>query len=206
MNNKGGTYLELLDRIQNYRWPKKGDRLLVKGQDLERDAEFSDDVISRHVHIWDGNMRAAELLIRACDEGSPHRHSLVYPILFTYRHAMELAMKWVILNYSQYSNVEVGDFQHHNLWKLWCTCRQILAEFESGGDDVLAVEQIVKDFHDLDGSAITFRYGYSKDGKLVELPGYPISLSNIQDVMEGVGHFFSGVDGQLNAYCSNTDR
>ena len=205
MNNSGGTFLALLDRIQNYRWPQKGDRLVVEGQDWERDAEISDDVISRHVHIWHGNMRAGELLIRACEEGSPDRHSLVYPILFTFRHAIELAMKWVILNYGRHSTVEIGDFQHHNLWRLWCTCRQILAEFDVGGEDISAVEQIIKDFHDLDASAIAFRYGYSRDGTLVELPSYPIDLSNIQDVMKGVGHFFNGVDGVLQEYCSNAD-
>ena len=48
----------MLDRIQSYRWPKKGDRLLMQSQDCENAAEISSDVISRHVHIWDGNMRA----------------------------------------------------------------------------------------------------------------------------------------------------
>ena len=35
----------MLDRIQSYRWPKKGDRLLMQSQDCENAAEISSDVI-----------------------------------------------------------------------------------------------------------------------------------------------------------------
>ena len=61
-------YAALLDRIQNYRWPKKGDRLLKESQDWERGVKISNDIISRHVQIWDGNMRAGVILISAWAE------------------------------------------------------------------------------------------------------------------------------------------
>ena len=109
---------EALDRIQNYRWPKMGDRLLKQSQDWKQGAEISSDSISRHVHIWDGNMRAGAVLINACGENNPDRHSLIYPILLNYRHAIELAMKWIISMYGRHATVEIGDFEHHNLWKL----------------------------------------------------------------------------------------
>ena len=46
---------------------------------------------------------------------------------------------------------------------------------------------------------------YSKAGTLVELPNYPIDLPHIQDVMEGIGHFFDGADAQLDGHCSAAD-
>ena len=63
--------VEMLHRIQNYRWPKKGDRLLKESQDWERGVKISNDIISRHVHIWDGNMSAGAILISACEENNP---------------------------------------------------------------------------------------------------------------------------------------
>ena len=80
MSDRHESFLAgMLDRIQSYRWPKKGDRLLMQSQDCENAAEISSDVISRHVHIWDGNMRAGAVLIGACGENNPDRHSLIYP-------------------------------------------------------------------------------------------------------------------------------
>ena len=195
----------MLDRIQSYRWPKKGDRLLMQSQDCENAAEISSDVISRHVHIWDGNMRAGAVLIGACGENNPDRHSLIYPILLNYRRAIELAMKWIIFMYGRRATVQIDDYEHHDLWKLWCLCKLIIVEFGSEDEAIPVVEQIIKDFHDLDGSGQAFRYAYSKAGTLVELPNYPIDLPHIQDVMEGIGHFFDGADAQLDGHCSAAD-
>ena len=203
MSDQHESYERLLDRIQNYRSPKKGDRLLKESQDWERGVKFSNDIISRHVQIWDGNMRAGAILISAWAENSPGRHYLIYPILFNYRHSIELAMKWIINMYGGHATVRIDDYENHNLWKLWCLCKQIIVELGSEDEEIPVVEQIIKDFHDLDGSGQNFRFAYSKVNRtLLELPKYPIDLLHIQDVMEGVAHFFYGTDAQLDARCS----
>ena len=90
MSDSQKSYLvEMLDRINNYRWPKKGDRLLKESKGWDRGAEISNVGISRHAHIWDGNMRAGAILIGACGESNPDRHSLIFPILLNYRHTIE---------------------------------------------------------------------------------------------------------------------
>ena len=77
--------------------------------------------------------------------------------------------------YGGYSTVQIDDYEHHDLWKLWCFCKQIIVELGSEDEAIPAVEQIIKDFHDLDRSGQNFRYAYSRDNKtLVELPKYPI--------------------------------
>ena len=182
----------------NLRWPKKGDRLLRKCGEWKHGAGFSNDTTFRHSHIWDGNMRAGAILIGACEEDSYECHTLIYPILFNYRHAIELAMKWVIKMYGRYSTAQIDDFEHHNLWKLWCLCKKIIVEVGSEGEAIPVVEQIIKDFHDLDSSGQTFRYSNSKAGTPVVLPDYPIDLLHIRDVMQGLAHFFDGVDAQLD--------
>ena len=195
------TLMSKMEAALNYRWPKKGDRLLRKCQDSGRGGKFSSDVTSRHVHIWDGHMKAGAILINASEEDRDERHSLIYPSLSNYRHAIELAMKWIIKTYGSYSTVQIDDFEHHDLWKLWCLCKEIIVEVGPDGSAIPVVEQIIKEFHDLDSSGQTFRYSSPKAGTPAPLPDYQIDLPNIRDVMEGVASFFDGVDGQLDS-CS----
>jgi hypothetical protein len=188
---------ELLDI--KYRWPKKGDRLLRRSDDWSRGVEFTNHPTSRHVHQWDGYMSAGAGLIYLCtQDGFEHeRQFVIYPILFNYRHGVELAMKWIIVCYGGRG---VGGIEEdHDLWKLWKQCRAIIEEYQPDDhDDADAVEQIIKDFHDLDKAGVSFRYGWGKDGKHIKLPNHMIDLENIRDVMEGVAGFFTGLDGWLD--------
>ena len=123
---------------------------------------------------------------------------LVYPILYNYRHAVELALKWIIMKFGNYASVEVGDYEHHNLWKLWCVYKEIVLELGSDdGNTLEVVEQVMKDLHDLDGSGQAFRYADAKHGTF-KLPEDAIDLRNTREVMKGVDHFFTGVYGQLD--------
>ena len=207
MSAKQGSWLDLIDKAtkSKYRLPKKGDRLLPESQGCDHGATFSNDEISRHVFIWDGYMKAGELLIQACEEHSYERDFLIYPILFNYRHAIELAIKWVITQYGSYSTVQVDDIEHHNLWKLWQMCKQIIIEVGSESETIFVVEGVIKEFHDLDKSAQAFRYPNNKEGVLFVLPYRMIDLQNIRDVMEGISLFFNGVDGQLAHHSAAVD-
>ena len=115
-------------------------------------------------------------------------------------------MKWIIVHYGGYSTVEIGDIVHHNLWKLWKLCKQIMIEVGSEDEAIPVVEQVIKDFHDLDKSAMAFRYSRDKEDVLIALPDGMIDLENIRDVMEAVNNFFDGADGQLDANSSAVDR
>jgi len=201
------TFAELLEP-REYVWPKRGDRLLRATDDWEKAVTFSAPAFDRHVHIWAGYMRAGDALVEEAERESVDRDFLVYPILFVYRHGLELAIKWTIEQYGRYVDVYL-DHQNlnHNLWQLWGLCKQVIVGVGDNDedDDLSAVEQVVKDFHDLDKNAMAFRYSRNKDGTTIMLPNTPIDLGNIQRVMEAVDHFFSGVDGQLDAYTSAAD-
>jgi len=98
-------FVELGEITASYRWPRKGDRLLRASNDRNKGVEFSADPVSKHVHIWSGYIRAGAALIEECDQDSVDRHFLIYPILFNYRHGLELAMKWIIDRYGRYADV-----------------------------------------------------------------------------------------------------
>lgn len=205
MRKRPKTFTELLDPDRFFRWPKKGDRLLRASDDWNRGVDFAWGKNSREVHIWSGYTNAGAALIDACEEDPHERHFLIYPILFNYRHSIELAMKWVITHYGRYSSAEIGDIKHHDLWQLWKLCRQIIVEVGSEDEAIPVVEQVIKEFHDLDKSALAFRYSHDKDGALISLPNGLIDLDNIRHVMESVSNFFDGVDGELAAHSSAVD-
>lgn len=206
---KPKTFAELAESIGSYRWPKKGDRLLRASDNWDRGVEFSAHPVSRHVHIWNGYIRAGEALIEECAKDSVDRHFLIYPILFNYRHGLELAMKWIIDRYGHYAGVRLQEAERdHDLWGLWRRCKQVIIEVGSEGEDdeaLCVVEQIVKDFHDLDKSAMAFRYSTDKKGTTIKLPDTSVDLENVKDVMEALNNFFTGVDGQLDANSSAVD-
>ena len=147
-------------------------------------------------------MTAGAVLVGACKGNRPERFWLVYPILFNYRHGIELAMKWLIGRYASYSSVQVGKTTHHDLWRLWMTCKPIIIEVGSNDDAIPIVEQVVKDFHDLDRSSFAFRYAKDKKDALIPLPDGMLDLENLRDVMEAVEHFFEGADAQMDHHAS----
>jgi hypothetical protein len=75
-----------------YKWPKKGDRLLRSEKDWQRSVAFEEQQVARHVFIWDGYMKAGATLVDQGQSGGDRvdRHELVYPILFCYRHGLSL--------------------------------------------------------------------------------------------------------------------
>jgi hypothetical protein len=194
MSGRPENFADILNRT--CRWPKKGDRLLPKSIDWDRGIKFSNDQISRHVFLWQGYMRAAATLIEASKGYRAERQMIIYPILFNYRHGIELAMKWVI---TMYGGISIEKIEHHDLWQLWKICRQIIPSLGTNDEAIQAVEQVIKDLHDLDGNALKFRYSCDKNGVLPSLPDGLINLEHIRDVMEAVGNFFEGADGQLGA-------
>ena len=120
---------------------------------------------------------------------------MIYPILFVYRHAIELAMKWILTMYGGYG---ANDIAHHDLWQLWKLCREVIDTAGDGNGSSDTVEPIIKEMHDLDKSALAFRYGIDKNNNPPKLPEGLYDLENIRDVMTGVGHFFDGTDGMLS--------
>jgi hypothetical protein len=197
MKKRPTSFDELLNF--EHRWPKKGDRLLRRSDDWERGVEFSKFPIDRHVHLWEGYMRAGAGLIELCtqDGYEGDRRFVIYPILFNYRHGLELAMKWIVLRFGGqgFQGIEAD----HDLWKLWKRCRAIVEQYETNDDEATdAVEKIVKEFHDLDRVGVSFRYGWGKEGKEIKLPDHMIDLENIHDVMQGVSGYFTGLDGWLD--------
>ena len=169
---------------------------------------FEEHKIARQVYMWDGYMKAGAVLVDQCErENYLDQHEFVYPALFCYRHGLELAMKWIIGQYGRFAGVSSMAHMHHDLWQLWKVCKNVILQLGSDGENeaLRAVEQVVKEFHELDRESFAFRYSTDKKGMVISLPDVPFDLSNIKDVMEGANNLFIGADGQLDDNINNAD-
>jgi hypothetical protein len=197
---------ELLLDPPKYRWPQKTDRLFVPPVSPERGTCTADDTLAREVFMGSGYMRAGAVLVERCLADPQHGHELIYPIVFNYRHALELEIKWVLDRYGRYAAIQEFE-RNHNLAQLWKVCRQVIEEIGGPSDDgaLETVERIVLELHALDPSSFAFRYSTDKNGRPIPL-NLSVDLENIRDVMEGVENFFQGVDGQLDHNSSAVDH
>lgn len=118
----------------------------------------------------------------------PDRIAFVQPILFLYRHSIELDLK-ALLRIDLDSGATKHSPPDHNLQELWNRVRRKLVASNFADKDALsAVEMIVKDFVTVDPIGATFRYAQDKKGEVIAAPNQ-IDLQNLQEVMEGIRYF-----------------
>jgi hypothetical protein len=111
-----GPFEDILKK--EYRWPKRGDRI---AQHISKatDAYISDVSHERAVFLWRGYFQAGKLLAEHCERVSFDVNYLVYPMMYNYRHALEVAMKELISEYGPFVDVEPAPDNNHNLLQLW---------------------------------------------------------------------------------------
>jgi|GEM_PF-7035449 hypothetical protein len=190
----GKKFEDILNR--DYRWPKPGDRVIGRaGQGAHQ--YVAQDGFERHSLMGDGYFRAGEVLIDQCHRDPFDAHMLIYPILFCYRHALEISLKWIVQQYGRLGSVALPEKSTHDLaelWKLHCEISKVCGNaIDREPED--AVGRIVQDFHEMDKGSFTFRYATDKNGVTITLPRGIVDLATLRDVMESCANFFQGSDG-----------
>lgn len=93
---------------------------------------------------------------------------LVYPIIFLYRHYIELRLKEIIEHGSELLDLDNKIPTHHEIMTLWTAggARGIVLEVwpDDSGDDLKAMEETLKEFARYDQVASTFRYPVDTKG------------------------------------------
>src|SRR6266567_2236337 len=110
------TFTEILTKA--FRWPSAGDRLFAVAEEPMDDAMLVGDWYARLHIMTDGYKRAADLLVHEAIREPNKRDFLVYPIIFCYRHYLELELKSMLAMYGPSVGIE-ANWSSHNLEKLW---------------------------------------------------------------------------------------
>ncbi|MCU5380271.1 hypothetical protein OCA08_24360 [Bacillus cereus] len=185
---------------------------------------------SHYYHTrWDlyskGYMDAADCLI---DNSIANRHAhigdrLVYPIIFSYRQAVELKLKQIILldenlknNTTQDTLKIMNDFGHE-VDKLWDKVKIIIQklfkkDIEGHGEGkIQQIDNYIKEFAEIDSLSFTFRYPLAKPNRKQVIEGNlpieqlenlsdnlePICLSNLKESMHDLMSFLTGTANTL---------
>lgn len=150
----------------------------------------------------EGYRRAADILIRHIDETGRDQDFLVYPIVFLYRHHIELQIKQVtglarqLLrdDDSRYSNKVT-----HNLNSLWETARRAILQADDtlSSSDFTRVSAVVKALNEADLRATGFRYARTREGGRSLEGVHYINTRRFGDLMAAASDELDAIDDGL---------
>ncbi|MDP3860085.1 MAG: hypothetical protein Q8Q63_00685 [Phaeovulum sp.] len=110
----------------DFRWPRHGDTAFVIADNPDDNANIASCEFSRLVLMVDGYKRGADLMVAETMQDWRWRDLLVYPIIFNYRHFLELSLKYLLATYGRSVGID-PIWNEHNLTKLWCKFCKLLS-------------------------------------------------------------------------------
>jgi hypothetical protein len=191
------SFEDMLKR--EFRWPKMADRPFSESPDWQRNASIARRRQDRLVLMMTGYKAAADLMVERAAGSGYGRDTLVFPIVFNYRHFIELSLKYLIATYGRSVNVE-PNWKSHDLAELWRTFKGVLKQYGDNDPDQTnqAVENIIAEFAKVDPQSFAYRYPVDRDGNLLELGQSELDLQSLAAVMKGLERYFTGCDGWLD--------
>jgi hypothetical protein len=140
--------------------------------------------------------------------------SKIYPLVFLFRHYLEMILKDTIryenlISKKNYSD-EVGFPPSHSLIELWKELKPMIQKRYTLYDENLkkeckendeVVEKLLTEIEDIDGGSYAFRYPFNKPTKTdkrirYSLPFMTINLQNLKNMMQNLSDYFEGINEQ----------
>ncbi len=158
-------------------FPQNGDKLFKSDGNMWN---VADTTVSHE--DWciyaDGYKKAADILVQDVLKTGTKKNFLIYPIIFLYRHHLELRLKDIIRN-SGILTGQVPDIPvHHRIGDIWNDCKKIILELQSANEDssinLDIISRCIGEFQKYDPGAVAFRYPMNKKGET--------SLSNLKQI------------------------
>ena len=160
-------------------------RVLFTPGDGEYNAclNFNHDMSTGYV---EGYRRGAKLLFDSLGESTSNIDFLVYPILFCYRHHIEVQLKR-ILNYGLFLVKKQEGIGGHDIKILWERVKGIIRQNYKGGGNIRfaeAVEYFILQIHDIDPDSTELRYNKKLDNSKSLKDIKHIDLKNSVRILE----------------------
>jgi hypothetical protein len=188
--------------------PQKGDRLFRGDlRDWMNNACLNVMVNGDAYAYKAGYRRGAEILVDYVCQNGRDQDFLVYPIIFLYRHHVELMLKRIIkrilyLIDARLTEDQKQHLERHRLDLLWRDLRMMLPRMceavgweEIDAAHIKGVDEYIRQLSELDADSLSFRYSHSKKGK----ESLPRSLKNINlrhfgELMTRLANYLYGID------------
>jgi hypothetical protein len=132
---------------------------------------------------------------------------LVFPVLFAYRHWLELRLKSLIVLGKQWHEEPAKPPTGHRLQCLWPKARvAIEAAFPDDSTDLDALSAVISELSQVDPESQTFRYARNRKGA-VNLDGPSnVNMAHIAAVMQKVALVLDGAADGMDEMMRSADR
>lgn len=170
-------------------WPEKKDRLFSFCRTPAGFWRGIDTAFIAH-----GYKLSADIVIRQIEQNLEckcYRDQLVFPVVFLYRHYLELSLKAIVEIGGELLDRPTQPKKSHALDELWEQCKSILIESHPD-DPVIDLENVqeqIRQFTEIDSRSTAFRY---PENAKADVTKTQIDLENLSAVMEKIGNFLDG--------------
>lgn len=150
-----------------------------------------------------GYRRAADVLVAHIAETGCHQDTIVYPYVMCWRHYVELQLKTLIVLFQRFLRKDVEIRRTHRIDLLWSKLRGLFDESGLVEADaaLAAVDQVLRQLHELDPTSEHFRYPIVAAGSADTLPGLQnLHLRRFHEAMETAANCLDGCDTMIRQY------
>ena len=180
-------------------WPQKGDALVTpSGDGFFLVQTRSDEQWETYVAAY---RMAAERLVEQTRDGTMSINWLVFPIVFLYRHFLELRLKSLIWDADALDKKPVRRLDKtHSLVELWAICRLAIEKWSDNPptSDLDAVGDTLTQFQDMDPRSQAARYTKDTAGKPSGLLGRQLNLKTFAETVTKTGNFLDAVSDEFS--------
>lgn len=187
-------------------WPRPNDKLVRSDVDWEYNACI--DVSTPTLGSYAGKFKeAADILVKEAAAGDTMLDVVVIPIMFLYRHYLELTLKEIIVFGREVVGSEpVNNLsREHSLENLWQEA-SVLLTAHYGADvppETNAVSLCIDDLHQYDPNSFAWRYPTDRDGKPYLHGLRHINIRNLYETMSRLASFLDCIGIDLGTAFAN---
>lgn len=192
---------ELLDTLERPKAPSAfmGQSLFGREERGFNTADLSWTYFPAHLYAI-GYKDAADGLKFAISNRRTSLDSAIYPLVYLYRHGLELQLKLLLPIAGRVAQAKVtSDLLRHELMPMWRELRRLLRVIDPAMDEteLMAMESFIKELHEVDPGSFAFRYSTNKKGD-VSLPGLQhINVEHLAEVLDSVFMMLGGIHDWL---------
>jgi len=149
-----------------------------------------------------GYKTAADILVDHVISKGREQDTLVYPIVFLYRHYLELLIKNIIENGVKYLNKGENPPNIHLLAELWEKAKNIINEIfeEEEGSQELEIDHYIKEFVEVDKYSQAFRYHKDTKGNELLEQTELINIRHFSECINKTGLYLENISDAIYDY------
>ncbi|NOT91644.1 hypothetical protein [Ferruginibacter sp.] len=182
---------------------EKGDKLFRSDCSDMRNNAILDYEESHRFAVYNlGYFDAAELLVMSYIKEERAKDLLVYPIIYLYRHSIELKLKEFIWSLNYCLNQNTNFPTNHDLKNLWVEFIKLYSKKDSKNilkKSFTDAAIIIKQLSDGDSFSMAYRYPLDKKGNLSKKPTL-LNVRNFALLMLKLKRFLDAISEKINNY------